>query len=104
MVEKPVEAVQEEEKKEESKEEQAKEDKPEKFEIKKSEPIIAMQLFDEKWMELYAYNLSHDLIFVIIDYLLNQMKLILKDKIGNDDEVFVWKLIDYSDSQVYRWT
>jgi hypothetical protein len=49
---------------------------------------VAFQLFDEKWMELYSYNLSHDLIFVVNDYLFTQMKLLLKENIGNDDEVY----------------
>jgi len=71
---------------EESKENPENKENPEDNQQKNKKPV-AFQLFDDKWMELYAYNMTNDLIFLVIDYLSTQMRLILKDKIDNDDEI-----------------
>lgn len=46
-----------------------------------------MQLFDDRWMELYQYNLANDLIFVVIEYLVDQVKRSTLDNSYTDDEV-----------------
>jgi len=38
-------------------------------------------------MELYAFNLQNDLIFLISDYIQNQAKMILRENYSNDDQI-----------------
>lgn len=47
------------------------------------EPI---QLFDAKWMEIYAHNLSFDMIFLVIGHLQDELTNVFKGKPTNSEE------------------
>jgi len=48
--------------------------------------LVQVQLFDSKWMQIYAHNLANDLIFYVADYLQEQLSQTLREKLTNSEE------------------
>ena len=45
-----------------------------------------IQLFDAKWMEIFEYNLTNDMIFVVSDYLQVQLRQTFRERETNSEE------------------
>jgi len=48
-----------------------------------AEPI---QLFDARWMEIYAHNLAFDMIFLVIGHLQDELTNVFKGRSTNSEE------------------
>jgi len=54
-----------------------------------------IQLFDAKWMEIFEYNLTNDMIFVVSDYLQVQLRQTFRERETNsEEEVSIWEIIE----------
>lgn len=57
---------------------------------------VQIQMYDEKWMELFAHNVANDLIFLVIDYLQEQLRNSYRERnSGIEEEVQIEYKVDH---------